>query len=78
MLAENNEKNTKFKFENHNADFSWDISPENPHTISDENYGDLLKNVFFFDPSIHFFDHDRFRADLDDLQFKNKNQLLAA
>lgn len=67
MLAENSKKNTKFRFEDHHADFSWDIDPEIPYSISDGNYGELLKNVFFFDPSVHFFDHDRFRADLDDL-----------
>jgi len=67
MLTENCRKNSKFKFENYNADFSWNICPENPHSINDENYGDLLKNVFFFDPAKHDFDNDRFRVDLNDL-----------
>lgn len=67
MLAENSKKNVKFEFEDNHADFSWDIGPENPYTTSDRNYRELLKNVFFFDPSVHFFNHDKFRVDLDDL-----------
>ena len=63
MLAQNHQKNKKFKFENHTVDFTWETTPDNLAQNSDEGYGKLLRNIYQFNPSLHEFDKDRFTID---------------
>lgn len=60
MLAQNPQKNKKFKFENNSIDFSWETTSDNLAQKSDENYSKLLRNIYQFNPTLHEFDKDRF------------------
>lgn len=65
MLAQNPQKNKKFKFENNSIDFSWETSSDNLTQKSDENYGKLLRDIYHFNPSLHEFDKDKFKISDD-------------
>lgn len=62
MIAENNRKNKKFKFDETDFDFSWEINEGNSIKTSIQNYADLLRITFDYDPALHEFDSDRFRV----------------
>lgn len=61
MLIENFRKNSKIKFEEFIADFTWDFNPNDTNENSDESYRNLLKSVFVFDPAAHDYDKERFK-----------------
>lgn len=63
MLAQNQQKHKKFKFENYSSDFTWETTPDDLSQMSDEKYGKLLRNIYQFNPSLHEFDKDRFKID---------------
>jgi hypothetical protein len=67
MIAGNIRKNSKLKFEDFIADFTWDFNPNDAIGTSDESYKNLLKSVFFFDPVAHDYDKERFKINFDEL-----------
>ncbi len=56
MLAKENHKNKKFKFEDNSIDFSWETNPENSDNPTDDDYGDLLRKIYRYNPSKLDFD----------------------
>ncbi len=51
MLANKKHRNKKFKFEDNDIDFSWDTDPEKSDNISDDDYGNLLRKIYRYNPS---------------------------
>ena len=56
MLAKKNHQNKKFKFEDNNIDFSWETNPENSENVTDDEYGNLLRKIYRYNPTKSDFD----------------------
>ncbi len=56
MLAKKNHGKKKFKFEDNNIDFSWESDPDNIDKASDDEYGNLLRKIYRYNPSKSDFD----------------------
>ncbi len=62
MLSKNQRKNKKFKFEESDFDFKWDSHAENSAKTNEDHYGNILRNNYRYNPSLHEFDTDRFKV----------------
>jgi len=62
MILKNHEKNKKFKFDEVSFNFSWEISSGNSVKTGNEDYGNLLRNIYHYDPSLHEFDAEKFKV----------------
>ena len=57
MIAQNNKKSKKFKFDEiDNADFSWDINPEDLSAAIEPVYSRFLRDVYQYNPSFYDFE----------------------
>jgi len=62
MILKNHEKNRKFKFNEASFDFTWEINSGNSIKTGNEDYGNLLRNIYHYDPSLHEFDAEKFKV----------------
>jgi len=61
MITKKHKKNKKIKFDEENLDYSWEITLGNSVKTVDHDYGNLLRNTFDYDPTLHEFDTNRFK-----------------